>query len=224
MYSDTDAFLDSPFIALILLEHGADTTITDAGGFSALQLASRCFHMTTYRILLEAGGHTVGKLDTGLSRVEMHILEASSAKETDTKIEGKSSNNLGSLSQLKEVLARSVDCALGSASYEDDDYFFQTRSALQYTIENGDPIIAQTLIDAGVDLNNYEEKGDGPRHRLPLEMKIPKGLIRITEVLVKHIDCGKIKGATRSNSSDTDLVNYRGEWRVAIYLVTSLAK
>ena len=222
----TKTCLDSPLIALILLENGADTVIKDNYGFTPLQLASGCFHVTTYRILLEADDFTVGKLGTSLLRLEMHILKASSSKETESNIDHKTFNGMDKLSPvipLRNVMATSVDCDLNLTLNEDHDSFFQTRYGIQYATENGDPIIAQTLMDADVDLNNYEEKGDGPRHRLPLEMKVPKGLVRIVEVLVKHVKCEKAKDASASNISTTTLANGNGEWRVALFLVTFLA-
>ena len=222
-------------IAVILLEFGASTVLKDSSGHSPIQLASKHFHITTFRILLEANEYTIGINGTSLSRVEMHILEASSptvdldlsSRENETKTEmnteGKKSISISNRFLVNDVLASSADCELRLDLDQEHDYFFQTRSALQYAIEKGDPIIAQTLMDAKVDLNNYEENGDGPRHRLPLELKVPKGLIRITELLVKHVDHGRGRGGTPSNSSATTLVNDNAEWRVALFLVTFLA-
>ncbi len=161
----------------------------------------------------------------------MHVLEASpakmdldqSCKEAEANPETDPLNAIDTQPPLKDVLANSIDCELKLDLDQEHDHFFKMRSALQHAIENGDPIIAQTLMDADVDLNNYEENGDGPRHRLPLDMKTPKGLIRITELLVKHVNRGRAKDAASSNSSATTLVNNRGEWRVALFLVTSLA-
>ena len=178
----TNGCTDLPTTALILMEFGARTEVKDKFSYTPVQLASKHLHMTMYRGLLEGDINSLENLDAGLPRVEMHVLKPSTSKINPDKSQTLTQASI-SKDTCDNILSSSTDCDLSFDINEEYEDFFQERSVIQYAIENGDPMIVQTLVEAGVGLNNYEEKGDGPRYRLPLYLKAANGWLKITELL-----------------------------------------
>ena len=178
---------------------------------------------------------------TDLPRVEMHVLRPSASR-TILDESQRSSGVLISKGDVEfhdyylsssvygttcpksydNVLSSSVECGLAFNIDENNEDFYQKRSVLQHAVENGDPVIVQTLGEAGLDLNNYEESDEGVRHGTVF-LKATNGWIKITELLIKHVYSEKAKAEDQSDSDSATLVHDSSEWKVGLFLV-SLSK